>query len=126
MALQVIDSASNVIKAYPKSGPLKIDNEKGFHAGQIQLSKEPNLGRWSIIVQDVEGKGERETLSFDVDQYVLPKYKLELATMPSFVTYNDSKAVITLTASYTHGEPVGANCRLTITVSFVKQIFPLK
>lgn len=120
-----MDSSSIVVKVYPKSAPITIDNEKGFHSGQFQLSTEPNLGQWRIEVEDLEETGERDTLYFSVDQYVLPKYKVDIVASPSFVTYNDSKTIISLTTTYTHGKPVRADCSLEVKVSLWRLTLPL-
>lgn len=57
----------------------------GFVKGSLTLSKEPNLGDWSVEVVSKggsidEGEEEKESRSFSVDQYVLPKFKVRLIT----------------------------------------------
>jgi uncharacterized protein YfaS (alpha-2-macroglobulin family) len=87
--ITIVDPMRNIIKV--------LNNEevsKGIFSSAIELSTEPNLGDWKIRA---EANGQTESHSFSVDQYVLPKFKVEVL-LPPFVTYNSSKLTAIRTA----------------------------
>jgi len=100
-----------VIKSFPEA---VVEAELGFVADEFELSPEPNLGSWTIEAEDKDGRGDRTSFPFTVDQYVLPKYKVSVASSPSFVTYNDSQVQVEVSAIYSFGKPVEGECSLTL------------
>lgn len=76
------DSQGNVIKNWANAIALR-----GMFSAEVPLSTEPNYGDWTI---EVTSKNQRETHSFLIAQYVLPKFNVEIDT-PNFATFNESK-----------------------------------
>ncbi|XP_043656649.1 CD109 antigen isoform X2 [Drosophila teissieri] len=76
---------------------------KGVYSGELQLSEQPVLGTWQISVS-VDGEN-RETKSFQVDKYVLPKFEVIVDT-PKDVVVADKVIKATIRAKYTYGKPV--------------------
>lgn len=107
--LTITDPQSNIIKSWKA---LSIPANRGFISDKFELSIEPNLGDWSIEAQ--LNNREKETYRFSVDQYVLPKFKVEVKISPSFVTYNESKVIAEVSSIYNYGKPVAGECTLEL------------
>ncbi len=69
---------------------------KGVFTGELQLSDFPNLGDWNIIV---EVNGETKKKTFEIAEYVLPKYEVTIDTDKD-VTYKDGQIRVTVRAKY--------------------------
>uniref|UniRef100_A0A5F9D2M1 Alpha-2-macroglobulin n=1 Tax=Oryctolagus cuniculus TaxID=9986 RepID=A0A5F9D2M1_RABIT len=67
------------------------------------LSVEPILGHYKIIVTPQSGK--RIEHSFEVKEYVLPKFEVQVK-MPKIIGFLDEEFVVTACGSYTYGKPV--------------------
>ncbi|KAM7438496.1 A-macroglobulin receptor [Porites harrisoni] len=91
-----------------------LDFNFGIISLKFPLSSQPVLGDWKI---EALFQGEKKTLVFKVDKYVLPKFEVTI-TPPSFVAYTDrSNITATVCARYTYGQPVKGK---------VKVLFKLK
>lgn len=90
----------------------------GIHLGegvkqmQFPLADEPVLGSWRITVTD---KNETESTTFDVKEYVLPKFDVKI-TFPSFVLANAETVPIEVCAKYTYGKPVIGTLNLNVSL----------
>ncbi|XP_071853314.1 ovostatin-like isoform X1 [Apostichopus japonicus] len=68
----------------------------------MQLSGEPVLGNWTIhVILD----GRRTTQTFEIDEYVLPKFDV-LITPPSYIFALDETVEFSVCGLYTYGQPV--------------------
>nr|BAR45611.1 alpha-2-macroglobulin [Scolopendra japonica] len=76
--------------------------ELGLIDLQMSLSTEPILGKWNIKASI--GK-LRKTQSFDVEEYVLPKFEVKISP-PPFILANQLNAVWNVCAHYSYGKPV--------------------
>jgi len=106
--LTIVDPQQNIIKQWKEA---KL-NSKGLLSSSLELSSEPNLGDWTIRVLDFTG--QTETISFAVDQYVLPKFKVDVK-LPSFLTYNNSKMMVEIAAAYTYGKPISGSVEVKLS-----------
>ncbi|XP_035714897.1 alpha-2-macroglobulin-like protein 1 [Folsomia candida] len=86
----------------------------GLMSLSFGLSHEPNHGNWKIIAtgRDISGFAE-----FEVKQYVLPKFKLNVRVNQNFVTISSSDLVLDIDLKYTYGKPVLAICTIQALVS---------
>lgn len=76
---------------------------KGVFQSELELSDSPVMGTWMIHVK--LNNEEEMTKSFEVAEYVLPKYEVIVDSDPH-VTYKDGKIRATVRAKYTYGKPV--------------------
>lgn len=83
---------------------------KGVTSHELQLSTQPVLGDWTIIVTVLNQKFEK---TFTVAEYILPTFDVEVI-LPSYATYNESDVICTVKSSYTYGKPVKGDVTLTI------------
>ncbi|KMY88821.1 CD109 antigen isoform X3 [Drosophila simulans] len=88
---------------------------KGVFSGELQLSEQPVLGTWKISVS-VDGDN-RETKSFEVDKYVLPKFEVIVDT-PKAAVIEDKVIKATIRAKYTYGKPVKGKATVSMERSY--------
>lgn len=107
----------------------KIDERMGVQnltgvEGSLPLSDMPPLGRWRISVNAKEFK-ESQDYTFEVKEYVLPKFEITV-TLPSFGKTTDTSLTGSVKAAYTFGKPVKGNIALTISRRYDGGFFDIK
>ncbi|XP_058936266.1 pregnancy zone protein-like [Kogia breviceps] len=75
----------------------------GLKPLSFPLSVEPTLGPYKIILQ--KESGEKIEYSFEVNEYVLPKFEVQVK-MPKSVGFLDDEFVVAVCSLYTYGKPV--------------------
>uniref|UniRef100_A0A4W2FZG6 CD109 antigen n=1 Tax=Bos indicus x Bos taurus TaxID=30522 RepID=A0A4W2FZG6_BOBOX len=98
------DPKSNLIQQW-----LSEKSDLGVVSKTFQLSSHPILGDWSIQVQVND---QTYYQSFQVSEYVLPKFEVALQT-PLYCSLNAKSLNGTVTAKYTYGKPVKGDLTLT-------------
>ncbi|XP_066867408.1 CD109 antigen isoform X2 [Kogia breviceps] len=98
------DPKSNLIQQW-----LSEQSDLGVVSKTFQLSSHPILGDWSIQVQVND---QTYYQSFQVSEYVLPKFEVTLQT-PLYCSLNSVGLNGTVTAKYTYGKPVKGDLTLT-------------
>ncbi|XP_068407718.1 CD109 antigen [Eschrichtius robustus] len=98
------DPKSNLIQQW-----LSEQSDLGVVSKTFQLSSHPILGDWSIQVQVND---QTYYQSFQVSEYVLPKFEVTLQT-PLYCSLNSVTLNGTVTAKYTYGKPVKGDLTLT-------------
>ncbi|XP_063580933.1 CD109 antigen isoform X2 [Pongo abelii] len=98
------DPKSNLIQQW-----LSQQSDLGVISKTFQLSSHPILGDWSIQVQVND---QTYYQSFQVSEYVLPKFEVTLQT-PLYCSMNSKHLNGTITAKYTYGKPVKGDVTLT-------------
>ncbi|XP_029801089.1 CD109 antigen [Suricata suricatta] len=98
------DPKSNLIQQW-----LSEQSDLGVVSKTFQLSSHPILGDWSIQVQVND---QTYYQSFQVSEYVLPKFEVTLQT-PLYCSLNSKRLNGTVTAKYTYGKPVKGDVTLT-------------
>lgn len=76
----------------------------------FQLSDQPVLGDWTIVVEVFDQKFSKK---LTVAEYILPTFDVEVL-LPSYATYNESDVIATVKATYTYGKPVKGEVTLTV------------
>jgi len=104
--ISILDPQQNVIKNWKQE---KLSG--GILATKLELSPEPNLGDWQI---KAEANGQESMQTFSVDQYVLPKFKVDVI-LPPFITFNNTKFTAEVKAAYTYGKPMKGSCEIKIS-----------
>ncbi|XP_028642176.1 CD109 antigen [Grammomys surdaster] len=98
------DPRSNVIQQW-----FSEEGDLGVVSKTFQLSSHPILGDWSIQVQVND---QQYYQSFQVLEYVLPKFEVTLQT-PLYCSLKSKHLSGSVTAKYTYGKPVKGSLSLT-------------
>lgn len=69
---------------------------RGVFSADLPLSKNPVLGDWNITVSVYDQSFHK---SFQVAEYVLPKFEVGITT-PPYTTFKDSRVSATITAKF--------------------------
>lgn len=96
--VHITDGGQNRVKQYSD-----VRLVKGVYQNELQLSDSPVMGNWMIHVK--VNDGDEVTKTFEVAEYVLPKYEVIVDSDPH-VTFKDGKIRATVRAKYTYGKPV--------------------
>ncbi|XP_053958661.1 pregnancy zone protein-like isoform X2 [Anastrepha ludens] len=102
------DGKRNRIKEFKN-----ITVTNGVYTGKFQISEYPVLGKWRLAVDN--GGWRRAIVSFDVEKYVLPKYKVSVDAT-SQVSVKDGDMQVVMRANYTYGKPVNAKVTLILSL----------
>ncbi|XP_006164926.1 pregnancy zone protein isoform X2 [Tupaia chinensis] len=85
--------------------------QSGLSQLSFPLSMEPSLGSYKIILQQKSGK--REEHSFEVKEYVLPKFEVQVKA-PKTIGFLDEDFPVTICGLYTYGKPVSGLVTMTV------------
>uniref|UniRef100_A0A8C2MXY6 PZP, alpha-2-macroglobulin like n=1 Tax=Cricetulus griseus TaxID=10029 RepID=A0A8C2MXY6_CRIGR len=80
-----------------------VDLPTGLHQLSFPLSIEPALGTYKVIVQKDSGKKIEHY--FEVDEYVLPKFEVQVK-MPKTIAFLEEEFDVSACGVYTYGKPV--------------------
>ncbi|KAM9674113.1 LOW QUALITY PROTEIN: ovostatin homolog 2-like [Trichechus inunguis] len=81
----------------------------------FQLTSEPMLGDYSIVVKRKSGKTVRH--QFTVNRQVLPKFEVKV-DVPKTITISDDEFQVAACAKYTHGQPVQGKAQIQVCRKF--------
>ena len=108
-----------LLKPWPAAAVVEVQDAKGIKVFKrevrtddygmttvdLPLSTEPNLGVWKLTATS----GDRKTqLDVRVEEYVLPKYEVDVATEREWVLANEPIRGV-LSGEYSFGKPVAGN-----------------
>lgn len=111
LQFHITDSNANVVA---ESSTLSLGNPAlGVFVGDYAISESPHLGEWSIHVR--VDNGEETSRSFEVSEYVLPRFSANIISSPN-VLLSDGKFKVTIFGEYTFGEFVYANAVVSAKV----------
>ncbi|KAM7335545.1 hypothetical protein ACRRTK_006022 [Alexandromys fortis] len=82
---------------------LNTDLQKGLHQLSFPLSAEPALGTYKVVVQKDSGKKTEH--SFEVNEYVLPKFEVKVK-LPKIISFLEEEFEVSACGLYTYGKPV--------------------
>lgn len=91
---------------------------KGVFSGDLQLSESPVLGDWNIVVNVLD---QTFSKTFQVAEYVLPKFEVTI-DVPPYVTFKNSKVAAVVHAKYTYGKPVKGEATVTMYPNYFSSI----
>ncbi|KAG5667286.1 hypothetical protein PVAND_015272 [Polypedilum vanderplanki] len=107
----ITDGGDNRVKQFDN---IKF-NKFGVLQGEMQLSDSPVLGTWKIHLKFV-GVDTETVKTFDVAEYVLPKFEVSIDANPD-ANFKDGKIRATVKAKYTFGKIAKGNATVTAEVS---------
>ncbi|XP_071785161.1 CD109 antigen-like isoform X2 [Asterias amurensis] len=85
--------------------------DHGVVSGETVMSDNPVLGDWVI---SITAKNEKKDHIITIDEYVLPKFEVNILVPPYFVE-EDAFVIVRVKAKYTYGEPVKGRASLEVT-----------
>ncbi|CAB4017257.1 CD109 antigen-like, partial [Paramuricea clavata] len=97
MTIGITDEKNNKLASWKD-----LITPSGVVTRDFELSSQPNLGTWKITV---EVDGRREVKTFDVREYVLPKFKVDVLTN-SYAALGNGEIRGFVSAKYTYGKGV--------------------
>ncbi|XP_053144598.1 alpha-2-macroglobulin-like isoform X6 [Hemicordylus capensis] len=80
-----------------------VELQGGLKELFFPLSAEPPLGTYKVVLEKAPGKTIEK--SFNVDEYVLPKFEV-MMNVPKIITAIDKELKVTVCGMYTYGKPV--------------------
>ncbi|XP_071327740.1 alpha-2-macroglobulin isoform X1 [Trachinotus anak] len=91
----------------PKSNRIAQWLDKSIDGGILDLSHPmiPEAVQGTYIISATTDKGEQIFHTFDIKEYVLPKYEVKVH-LPSVITIVDQEATLKICGKYTYGKPV--------------------
>ncbi|OCT71339.1 hypothetical protein XELAEV_18034319mg [Xenopus laevis] len=82
---------------------LNVELKQGITQESFQLSSEPTFGTYRVNLE--REKGHPVSHSFSVEEYVLPKFEVQVK-LPMVLTILDKEVKVTVCGRYTYGKPV--------------------
>ena len=120
VVVELTDPASNKIKKWD----LEVD--AGFATFELPLSAKPVLGVWTLSASTPDGFADVVAASFEVEEYVLPKFEVVLDVPPTLSTSEAARGVSgTVHGLYTYGEKVVGSVRLELWKQYDLQPQPV-
>ncbi|XP_041359485.1 CD109 antigen-like isoform X2 [Gigantopelta aegis] len=114
MEIVVTDPNHNTIKHW------KVESvAHGVVSQQMMLSSQPLNGDWKITVTLPEFENTRQSKSFTVRQYELPKFEVTI-DVPPFMLLSDSDLTGTIKTKYTFGKPVKGMAELKVFIGQIR------
>ncbi|CAH2248914.1 CD109 antigen [Pelobates cultripes] len=91
---------------------LKLRSDLGVVSKEFTLSSNAMLGYWCI--RTLTDTSEAETVCFHVDEYVLPKFEVEINVPHFYIETKQSNLAGAVTAKYNYGKLVKGNVTVSI------------
>uniref|UniRef100_A0A8C6RXJ9 Alpha-2-macroglobulin n=1 Tax=Nannospalax galili TaxID=1026970 RepID=A0A8C6RXJ9_NANGA len=88
-----------------------INTEHGLKQLSFSLSSEPIQGSYKIVI--LKQSGEKTEHSFTVEEFVLPKFEVQVK-VPKVITTEDEKMNVIVCGKYTYGKPVPGHVKICI------------
>ncbi|KAM9325073.1 alpha-2-macroglobulin-like [Gastrophryne carolinensis] len=94
---------------------LNVETKRGITQESFLLTSEPRQGMYTLVAQ--RKKGSRVEHTFTVEEYVLPKYEVQVK-MPPVITIQDEAVNVSVCGKYTYGRPVAGNIQVRVCRRF--------
>ncbi|XP_050417000.1 complement C3 [Patella vulgata] len=90
--------------------------EEAFNGKTFFLPEEAQLGVWNISASFVGDEGVQQTVEFEVKEYVLPTFNVEIKPKMTIVMKSLHYIIINVEAKYSYGKGVEGHCDLRMGV----------
>ncbi|XP_075072226.1 alpha-2-macroglobulin-like [Mixophyes fleayi] len=90
---------------------LNVETTRGIAQESFLLASEPQLGTYKLVAQRLKGAQVEHT--FSVEEYVLPKFEVQVK-MPPIITILDQEVKVTVCGKYTYGKPVAGRIDVSV------------
>ncbi|XP_063290706.1 alpha-2-macroglobulin-like [Pelobates fuscus] len=94
---------------------LNVETNRGITQESFQLAPEPIHGTYKVVVK--RPKGQQVQHTFSVEEYVLPRYEVQVK-LPPVLTVEDEEFSVTVCGKYTYGKPVAGMIKVRICRQF--------
>ncbi|XP_068111358.1 alpha-2-macroglobulin-like isoform X2 [Hyperolius riggenbachi] len=94
---------------------VNVETRRGIAQESFLLAAEPRMGTYTVVAQREKGSQIEQT--FTVEEYVLPKYDVQVK-MPSVTTILDEAVPVTVCGKYTYGKPVSGKIDVSVCRKF--------
>ncbi|XP_068113698.1 LOW QUALITY PROTEIN: alpha-2-macroglobulin-like [Hyperolius riggenbachi] len=94
---------------------VNVETRRGIAQESFLLAAEPRMGTYTVVAQREKGSQIEQT--FTVEEYVLPKYDVQVK-MPSVITILDEAVPVTICGKYTYGKPVSGKIDVRVCRKF--------
>ncbi|XP_059489957.1 alpha-2-macroglobulin-like protein 1 isoform X2 [Neocloeon triangulifer] len=94
----------------------KVKLNNGLAQLELQLTKEPIKGNWNIKVQTTNESNSLVSKSFEVKEYVLPKFEVTVEPPAYIVAQEDKNYTWKICGKYSFGGPVQGEAVVTFTI----------
>ncbi|KAM4706828.1 complement C3-like [Discoglossus pictus] len=78
----------------------------GFASYSLLIPELVIFGNWKIVVKNQDTSQETHTAEFEVKEYVLPVFEVELTTEQRYFYHDAKELTVHIKAKYLYGEPV--------------------
>uniref|UniRef100_A0A8C2WD89 Alpha-2-macroglobulin-like protein 1 n=1 Tax=Cyclopterus lumpus TaxID=8103 RepID=A0A8C2WD89_CYCLU len=97
----------------PDSNRIAQWSDKSVAGGILDLSHPviPEAAQGSYTITATTDQGEQAARSFDIKEYVLPKFEVKVH-LPSVITILDKEATLKICGKYTYGKPVVGSAKV--------------
>ncbi|KAM4819835.1 LOW QUALITY PROTEIN: pregnancy zone protein-like [Thomomys bottae] len=89
----------------------------GISQLSLPLSPEPTLGPYKVTV--LKASGERIEHFFDVNEYVAPKFEVQVK-MPKVISFLDEEIKVSVCGLYTYGKPVPGLVKMNVCRNYLQ------
>ncbi|XP_011364237.1 pregnancy zone protein-like [Pteropus vampyrus] len=94
--------------------------QEGLSQLSFPLSVEPSLGLYKVKLE--KESGEKIEHSFEVNEYVLPKFEVQVK-MPKIIGFLDEAFVVSVCGLYTYGKPVSGLVTINVCRKYAQHHF---
>ncbi|XP_065791437.1 pregnancy zone protein-like [Muntiacus reevesi] len=96
---------------------LSLKLQGGLSQLSFPLSVEPTLGSYNVVLQKQPGKKIKH--SFEVNEYVLPKFEVQVK-MPKKISFLEDEFEVSVCSLYTYGKPVHGLVTINVCRKYIQ------
>ncbi|XP_078496172.1 complement C3-like [Lissotriton helveticus] len=100
--------------------------EDGLITNSLQIPELASCGEWKIVASYQNDPDKKFTSEFEVKEYVLPSFEVQLTSKNSYFYVGDPEFTIDITARYVHNEEVQGYAFVTFSVIYQKKKYNLQ